>query len=251
MDVLQIDSIPVTKMQVEELRGYLLHVDEEVIEMKPSVVGDTPAYMPAVLAFESAYGNFAEALKDPASVATSQLATAADLARDEAWSGSYFYLKGMAKHPTPELAALGTKLLDIYNKYGNPSSLSRNKETGILSDLLEDLEAVPADERTKLSFDIWLSNLKEKHLAYIAAVKERTEQKRQREVGIIQETRKAVEAAYTDMIDMFNALIRVEGEEKYADFAGRINVLIAEQKTELRRRDTLNKKKNEGETPVV
>lgn len=250
-ELLQIEFLATSKMQVEELRGYMIHVEDEAQKMKPAVVGDEPPFLSSIMAFQKANMAFADVLKDPASLASARLATEADRQRDNAWAGSYYYIKGMSKHPSEEVAALGVKVLDIYDKYGNPSSLSRHKETGVLADLLEDLETLTTEERTKLGFDIWLNNLEEKHLAYISAVDTRTGDKKERGTGVVLAARRKLEAAYKDMVDMFNALIRIEGEEKYKEFADRMNVLIAEQKTELRRRNTLNKKKNEGETPVV
>lgn len=243
--MLQIIVKSTGKMQIQELHGFFSHIEPLCQDLVPMEVGgDDPLYMPALRAFQNAYYEFDQLMQPSATVEASKLVIQGDVDRDSSWSGGYAYLKAMSNHPIAEVAALARKALEFYDKYGNPTKLSRNKETGILRDLIQDLQTLTEEEREKLQFDVWLNDLKDKQAAYDAALDERAEQKSLRTAGATQAARKKVEEAYAEMVSMINALIRVEGEAKYTNFVTKLNVYITEQQTELRRHATLNAKKN-------
>ncbi|MBB4620450.1 hypothetical protein [Parabacteroides faecis] len=39
----------------------------------------------------------------------------------------------------------------LINKYGNPTELSQTEESGVLHNLLQDLKALPQENRTKIA----------------------------------------------------------------------------------------------------
>lgn len=66
----------------------------------------------------------------------------------------------------------------------------------------------------------------------------------------MQSTRREAEAACSQLINVINVLVLLEGEERFASFISRVNVIFDEQRALLARRATLNAKKND-DTPEV
>ena len=54
-------------------------------------------------------------------------------------------------------------------------STTLSEESGVLHNLLQDLEAFDSSKRTLLALDVWITDLKTKEEAFLAAAAERTE----------------------------------------------------------------------------
>ena len=139
-------------------------------------------------------------------------ATATDDARDASWRGSNNYLTAMCAHPDAEIAAYAAEAKSLFDKYGDPTKLAQTEESGVLHNLLQDLEALDSNKRTALNLDVWITDLKTKEDAFLAAAAERTEADAARQVGIVKETRTASEAAYRSLVDTVNALAMIKDE---------------------------------------
>ena len=71
-------------------------------------------------------------------------------------------------------------------------------------------------------------------------------------MGIVKESRQAADAAYRSLAGLVNALAVVNGDEAYATFIDRVNVLIDRQKTVLKTRQTNGgRRKEDDERPPV
>ena len=147
--------------------------------------------------------------------------TATDAGRDDSWRGTNAYVKAMCNHPTADVASAAAEVKSLFDKYGDPTSLAQTEESGVLHNLLQDLEA----------FD--------------AAAAERTEADAARQVGIVKETRTAAEAAYRSLVDTVNALAMINGDTAYATFIDHVNAMIERQKAISKARSTRAKKEDE------
>ena len=210
----------------------------------------------AVTTFTDAFNNFDAALKASAVNPATASATDADTARDQSWRAANAYVKAMCSHPTAEVAANALETKALFDKYGDPTSLAQTEESGVLHNLLQDLNALSEDKRTALNLDIWIADLQAKEEAFLAAAAQRTEADAARQVGIVKETRTAAEAAYRSLVDTVNALAIIEGDGDYATFIDHVNAMIDRQKAILKARATNGaKKEEEGEEeedrPVV
>ena len=207
----KINTLNVKQLRTEECFGYLKQVLAETSNL-PSE--ETPAAQTtAVNAFETAFDAFDTALKASAVNPATASATNADVERDQSWRGINAYVKAMCNHPTADIAATAAEAKSLFDKYSDPTSLAQTEESGVLHNLLQDLEAFDSGKRTSLNLDVWINDLQAKEEAFLAAAAQRTEADATRQVGIVKETRTAAETAYRSLVDTVNALAMINGEK--------------------------------------
>ena len=239
----KIKTISLTSLRVEEDFGFQKLILAET-ENLPSE--ETPSVQTAaVTAFATAFNAFDAALKASATNPATATATDADTARDQSWRAANAYVKAMCSHPTPDIAAQASEAKSLFDKYGDPTSLAQTEESGVLHNLLQDLEAFDSAKRTSLALDVWITDLQAKEDAFLAAAAQRTEADAARQVGIVKETRTASDAAYRSLVDTVNALAMINGDAEYAMFIDHVNAVIDRQKSILKARTTRAKKEDE------
>ena len=253
----KIKTISLTSLRVEEYFGFQKLVLAEIANLPgqdedepglPEVQSTAqPALTTAVNSFEAAFNAFDTALKASATNPATATATDADTARDQSWRAANAYVKAMCSHPTADIASAASEAKSLFDKYGDPTSLAQTEESGILHNLLQDLEAFDSAKRTSLNLDVWITDLQEKEDAFLAAAAQRTEEDAARQVGIVKETRTASDAAYRSLVDTVNALAMINGDAEYATFIDHVNAVIDRQKGILKARKTNNAKKKEEE----
>ena len=200
-------------------------------------------------AFEAAYQAFDVALES--STADSAEAKAYEELRDRLWRSNNAYIKAMTAHPNPELAAIAERVKAEFDKYGDVTYLPVVQESGALHNLIQDIQAIPAQDRSKIHYEEWFNALDTAENNYLAAVAARTDVRSEKEVGAVKRTRTEAEAAYTHLVEVVNLLAKVEGDTAYLPFINRMNVLIAEQKATLKARQTRAAKAKEPITQPV
>ena len=255
----KIKNYGVTTLRVEELFGYLKQVETETANLpigedeRPgglSVMAATDSVLETkVNDFTTAVDAFDDALKASATNPATATATAADDARDASWRGGNNYLTAMCAYPDAEIAAYAAEAKSLFDKYGDPTKLAQTEESGVLHNLLQDLEALDSSKRTALNLDVWITDLKTKENAFLAAAAQRTEADAARQVGIVKETRTAAETAYRSLVDTVNALAMINGDAEYATFIDHVNAMIERQKAISKARVTRAKKKEDEEKP--
>ena len=255
----KIKNYGVTTLHVEELFGYLKQVETETANLpigedeRPgglSVMAATDSVLETkVNEFTTAVDAFDDALKASATNPATATATATDDARDASWRGGNNYLTAICAYPDAEIAAYAAEAKSLFDKYGDPTKLAQTEESGVLHNLLQDLEALDSSKRTALNLDVWITDLKTKENAFLAAAAERTEADAARQVGIVKETRTAAETAYRSLVDTVNALAMINGDAEYATFIDHVNAMIERQKAISKARVTRAKKKEDEEKP--
>ena len=239
----KINTLNVKQLRTEECFGYLKQVLAETSNL-PSE--ETPAAQTtAVNAFETAFDAFDTALKASAVNPATASATNADVERDQSWRAANAYVKAMCNHPTADIAVTAVEAKSLFDKYGDPTSLAQTEESGVLHNLLQDLEALDSSKRVSLNFDVWITDLKTKEDAFLTAAAARTEADAARQVGIVKETRTAAEAAYRSLVDTVNALAMINGDTDYVTFIDHVNAMIERQKAISKARATRAKKEDE------
>lgn len=239
----KIKTISLTSLRVEEDFGFQKLVLAETENLPGE---ETPSVQTAaVTAFATAFNAFDAALKASSTNPATATATDADTARDQSWRAANAYVKAMCSHPTADIANAASEAKSLFDKYGDPTSLAQTEESGVLHNLLQDLEAFDSGKRTSLNLDVWITDLQAKEDAFLAAAAERTEADATRQVGIVKETRTASDAAYRSLVDTVNALAMINGDTAYAMFIDHVNALIDRQKSILKARTTRAKKEDE------
>ena len=241
----KITTINLTRLRTEEDFGFLKLVLAETENLPAE---ETPSILTAAVnSFETAFNAFDAALKASATNLATASATDADVERDQSWRGINAYVKAMCNHPTTEVASAAIEAKSLLDKYGDPTSLAQTEESGVLHNLLQDLEAFDSAKRTSLALDVWIADLKTKEEAFLAAAAKRTEADAARQVGIVKETRTAAEAAYRSLVDTVNALAMIEGDGAYATFIDHVNAVVERQKGILKARKTRGEKEDTTE----
>ena len=246
----------IARLRTEECFGYLKQVVAETENLPIQEETETPSVVSVLSTVDSvlktkvdefitSYDAFDDALKASSTNPATATATATDNARDAAWRGANNYLTAMCDHPTAEVAANAAEAKSLFDKYGDPTKLAQTEESGILHNLLQDLEAFDSTKRTSLALDVWITDLKTKEEAFLAAAAERTEADAARQVGIVKTTRTAAEAAYRSLVDTVNALAMINGDTDYATFIDHVNTMIERQKAISKARSTRAKKEDE------
>ena len=239
----KIKTISLTSLRVEEYFGF----QKLILAETENLPGEEPPSVQtaAVTAFETAFNAFDTALKASATNPATASATDADTARDQSWRAANAYVKAMCSHPTADIANAASEAKSLFDKYGDPTSLAQTEESGILHNLLQDLEAFDSAKRTSLNLDVWITDLQAKEDAFLAAAAQRTEADATRQVGIVKETRTAADAAYRSLVDTVNALAMINGDTAYATFIDHVNAVMDRQKSILKARTTRAKKEDE------
>lgn len=264
----KINTLDLGKLRTEESFGFHKQVETETehlpeyddrpviesintIRQARSTEGGSPALDDAVNAYKEKVDALDDALKNSATVPGAATATAADIARDSSWRGCNNYLKAMTAHPDEAIRATAGEVKSLFDKYGDPTSLSQTEESGMLHNLIQDLKALDGSKLTALAFDPWLADLETSETTFLSAVKVRTEEESTRVVGIVKQSRQAADDAYRKLVETVNALSVINGAEPYALFTDHLNVLIDRQKTVLKTRATKNAKKKDDDRPTI
>ena len=253
----QLSALNIARLRTEESFGYQKQVVAETANLPISEEEERPGGLSVMAAtdsvletkvneFTTAVDAFDDALKASATNPATATATATDDARDASWRGSNNYLTAMCAHPDEEIAVYAAETKSLFDKYGDPTKLAQTEESGVLHNLLQDLEALDSSKRTALNLDVWITDLKMKENAFLAAAAKRTEADAARQVGIVKETRTASEAAYRSLIDTVNALAMINGDAEYATFIDHVNAMIERQKAISKARSTRAKKEDES-----
>ena len=149
----KIVTLNVKQLRTEECFGYLKLVLAETENLPEE---ETPSILTtSVNTYTDKFNGYDTALKASAVNPATVSVTATDAGRDDSWRGANAYVKAMCNHPTAEVANAAAEVKSLFDKYGDPTSLAQTEESGVLHNLLQDLEAFDASKRTLLNLDVW------------------------------------------------------------------------------------------------
>lgn len=214
-----------------------------------STVGASPALTAAEDAFDEKFEQFDASLENskvnPAVAEANEL----DAQRDTLWRLANSYAKVMAQHPTESVAQSSSKVRDIFVKYGDPTYLAQSEETGVLHNLLADIDALESEDKTQSGIQPWYDKLSSVQAEFEDADSRRAQIAGAKTAGVVKQARKEAEAAYKDLVKVVNALVIINGDEPYSEFIDQVNAQMERQSQILNRRDTINAKKDDNSSP--
>ena len=241
----QIDSFNIARLHLQEDFNFQTRVRNLAIEL---LTQETDKAM--VDAYKASIETFDAALKQSDKNSYTAALAEADAKADKRWSAAYAYVKAMTGHPHGEEAEAATGVLDIFQKYGILTSMGYDEEYGRYANLLQDLFALPEETRMILHLDTWIDSMDTAVLRFRNLREEKTKEESAYVVGLAKDARTAADAAYKSLVQRVNALVIVMGEEPYATFIDRLNVMISEAQALLSSRSTKSAKaKKDEETP--
>lgn len=159
--------------------------------------------------------------------------TKADAERDALYSGYKKAVTGFLNLPVEALAQAAKVLNQHIKDYAIDPKMQLDRETGLLLNLITDLEGKYKTEVETLLLTPFVTNLKAANERVRTLTASRTDEKTGITVGALKTSRKASDDAYRMLVKMVNALTLVEGETDYVPFIDYVNAEIVHYKREV------------------
>lgn len=158
--------------------------------------------------------------------------TEADSNRDALYSSYRKAVKSFLDFPVADMAEAAKVLNQHLIDYAIDPRAQLDKETGLLLNLLTDLEGKYKTQVEKLGLTPLVTSLKEANDQVYSLTEQRTNERMTQNVGALRAARLEVDDAYRLLIKMVNSLIMVEESTDYDDFADYVNTQITHYKRE-------------------
>ena len=162
----------------------------------------------------------------------------ADNERDEAYIIYKKVVKAWLDHPTPAKAEAAKMLYQNLKDYRISPKMQLSRETGLLVNLIQDLEGKHAAHVATLELTETVARLKEANERVQAYTLDRTNDRMAIEVGALKSARSDSDDAYRALVKRVNALAEVFGEDDYADFIDYVNTEIVQYKRQVLKQTT-------------
>lgn len=238
----QIDSFNIARLHLQEDFNFQTRVRDLALEC---LTLETDKSM--VDSYKEAVGALDAALKQSDKNSYTALVAEADAKADKRWSAAYAYAKAMADHPENDVAEAAATLVGIFQKYGILTSMGYDEEYGRYTNLLQDIVALPQETRELLQFNPWYEAMDFAVAQFQDFRTQKTKEESTYVVGLAKDARLAADASYKSLVQRVNALVIVMGEEPYAEFIDRLNVMIAEAQALIASRATKSAKAKKEE----
>lgn len=178
---------------------------------------------------------------------------AEDEKRDRTWRALRATVNAQLLHFHDTNVSIAKRADAIVTTYGDPTRLAYTEETGVLKNLVTDLEEMIVEGNQKrIGIDELVKELKRANEWFTKLLTNREGEKAFKETGISKTTRQAADNAYRNMIEALNAIAFMEADKtKVQDAINLLNQIIDQENAVMKARATRrgNKKEN-TETPT-
>lgn len=180
----------------------------------------------------------------------------ADSQRDAFYLGFKNTVKAFASIPDAAMQQAYKVLAQLIKDYRIDTEMQFDKETGLMMNLITDLEGKYKTEVKALSLDSIVTAMKTANEKVRTTMATRNIETSARQVGAMKSARVAVDNAYRLLIKYLNAYALIEGDADYATIVAQMNALIVHykrqvlgQKAEAAGGGTFDPDDNGGEAP--
>ena len=171
---------------------------------------------------------------------------AIDAERDKHYKALRKAITFFLNHPDAELVKAAAQLEQLLKDYNINPAMQLDRETGLLLNLISDLETKSAADVTALSLTPVVQAMKQANDKLREVTRARANDRAVQIVGQLKQAQHASDEAYRTLIQKVNALAVVEGEADYADFISKMNEQVKHYKQEVLPKA---KKKDGGKQP--
>ena len=171
---------------------------------------------------------------------------AIDTERDKHYKALRKAITFFLNHPDAELVKAAQRLERLLKDYNIDPKMQLDRETGLLLNLISDLETKSAADVTALSLTPVVQAMKQANDKLREVTRARANDRAVQIVGQLKQAQHASDEAYRTLIQKVNALAVVEGEADYADFISKMNEQVKHYKQEVLPKA---KKKGDGKQP--
>ena len=171
---------------------------------------------------------------------------AIDAERDKHYKALRKAIKFFLNHPDAELVKAAARLEQLLKDYNINPAMQLDRETGLLLNLISDLETKSAADVTALALTPVVQAMKQANDKLREVTRARANDRAVQIVGQLKQAQHASDEAYRTLVQKVNALAVVEGEVDYADFISKMNEQVKHYKQEVLPKA---KKKGDGKQP--
>ena len=171
---------------------------------------------------------------------------AIDAERDKHYKALRKAITFFLNHPDAELVKAAARLEQLLKDYNINPAMQLDRETGLLLNLIGDLETKSAADVTALALTPVVQAMKLANDKLREVTRARANDRAVQIVGQLKQAQHASDEAYRALVQKVNALAVVEGEADYADFISKMNEQVKHYKQEVLPKA---KKKDGGKQP--
>ena len=171
---------------------------------------------------------------------------AIDAERDKHYKALRKAITFFLNHPDAQLVKAAARLEQLLKDYNINPAMQLDRETGLLLNLISDLETKSAADVTALALTPVVQAMKQANDKLREVTRARANDRAVQIVGQLKQAQHASDEAYRTLIQKVNALAVVEGEADYADFISKMNEQVKHYKQEVLPKA---KKKGDGKQP--
>ena len=247
---LKIDTISITLMNKGAHSNYMETVLEYLDKYEPVKAKAQTEYsnLSAALETENQYFNVPKKSENTAEIVES------DRLRDAHLMGYENALDYAISSLTDATKLQYAKRLKQHLKEANiDKRAQRDKQTGRMTNFIEDLETKYATEVAALELEVYVAGMKAANEAVKAHSEDRAEEYSTRVKGALKKARAETDDAYRALVEKIHALIVIEGDTDYQDFVKLLNTEIDRYKREVLNQPSKDKDedKEEDDRPVT
>ena len=171
---------------------------------------------------------------------------AIDAERDRHYKALRKAITFFLNHPDAQLVKAAARLEQLLKDYNIDPKMQLDRETGLLLNLISDLETKSAADVTALALTPVVQAMKQANDKLREVTRARANDRAVQIVGQLKQAQHASDEAYRTLVQKVNALAVVEGEADYADFISKMNEQVKHYKQEVLPKA---KKKGDGKQP--
>ena len=169
-----------------------------------------------------------------------------DTERDKHYKALRKAITFFLNHPDAEQVKAAQRLERLLKDYNIDPKMQLDRETGLLLNLIGDLETKSAADVTALALTPVVQAMKQANDKLREVTRARANDRAVQIVGQLKQAQHASDEAYRTLVQKVNALAVVEGEADYADFISKMNEQVKHYKQEVLPKA---KKKDGGKQP--
>ena len=171
---------------------------------------------------------------------------AIDAERDKHYKALRKAITFFLNHPDAQLVKAAARLEQLLKDYNINPAMQLDRETGLLLNLISDLETKSAADVTALALTPVVQAMKQANDKLREVTRARANDRAVQIVGQLKQAQHASDEAYRTLVQKVNALAVVEGEADYVDFISKMNEQVKHYKQEVLPKA---KKKGDGKQP--
>ncbi|MDO4994964.1 MAG: DUF6261 family protein [Bacteroidales bacterium] len=157
----------------------------------------------------------------------------ADRQRGAYYRGYRNGVKSFCSFPAGEKKTAANTLWQHIKDYGINPKMQLDRETGLLTNFIEDLQGKFSAQVTALSLKPFVDGMKEANDTVSTTLTERDTEQSGKILGVLKMARTATDAAYYALVKRVNAYAEIEGNTLYLPFITYVNEQINRYKQEV------------------